>query len=63
MVSAKTSRQIIRRARIGRILEELRGGRVLHQLTQQKECDRIGDILYRGRSENDAEGLCSEESA
>ena len=42
MVSAKTSRQIIRRARIGRILEELRGGRVLHQLTQQKECDRIG---------------------
>ena len=29
MVSAKTSRQIIRRARIGRIFKELRGGRVL----------------------------------
>ena len=43
MVSAKTPRQIIRRARVGRILEELSGGRMLHQLAQQKERDRIGN--------------------
>ena len=60
MVSAKTSRQIIRRARIGRILEELRGGRVLHQLTQQKECDRIGDtrrLLHIVRNDHERAGL------
>lgn len=60
MVSAKTPRQIIRRARIGRILEELRGGRVLHQLTQQKECDRIGDtrrLLHIVRNDHERAGL------
>ena len=43
MVSAKTSRQIIRRTRVSRIFEKLSGGRVLHQLTQQEKRDRIGD--------------------
>ena len=60
MVSAKTSRQIIRRARIGRILEELRGGRVLHQLTQQEKRDRVGDtrrLLHIVRNDHERTDL------
>ena len=60
MVSAKTSRQIIRRARVGGIFEELSGGRVLYQLTQQEKRDRVGDarrLLHIVRNDHERAGL------